>query len=575
MIRRFVRIESGLKLDATSNVQGIQYLFQKICLEHMKKFALPPISAEEATPLVKALVAMIEALVEENQRQAEVMQRMRDEIAVLKGEKAKPEFKSSKMDKETDKTADDEAADDDKKRKRPGSEKKSKTAELTIQEDRVISPDVPVPPGARFKGYRDFVVQGLVIRAHTIRYRLECWQTPDGELLSGRLPANLQGQHFDPMLRSYILYQHHHCQVTQPLLREQLTEWGIDISIGQIDALLSADKASFHDEKNALLTTGLEISRSITVDDSGARHQGKNGYVTQIGNELFAWFGSTQSKSRINFLECLHAGAMTYAITEAGLAYMAEQGLSEVIRQQLRQQTLTEINTPAHWQCHLEALDIKEARHMRIATEGALLGGLLDKGFNPDLAIISDGAGQFAILLHGLCWIHAERLVHKLIPMNDLQRDAIATVRDQIWSLYADLKAYKKQPDATRIAEFEARFTAIFTQQTDYATLNRLLQRLHRHKDGLLLVLRRPEIPLHTNSSETDIRDYVKKRKVSGGTRSDLGRQCRDTFASLKKTCRKLDVSFWQYLIDRISLTHTIPPLSVLMQNASIVGSRP
>ena len=540
----------------------------------MKKFSLPPFCAEEVTPLVQALVAMIEALVEENQRQAEELQRMRDEIAVLKGEKAKPKFKSSKMDEKTDKAGEDEA-DDGKQKKRPGADKRSKTAELTIHEEQVMAPDTAIPAGSRFKGYRDFVVQGLVLRAHTIRYRLECWQTPSGDLLTGRLPEALQGRHFDPVLCGYILYQHHHCQVTQPLLREQLTEWGIDISAGQIDALLSTDKASFHDEKNELLRVGLDVSRFITVDDSGARHQGKNGYVTQIGNELFAWFVSTGSKSRINFLECLHAGALTYRIDEAALTYMAEQGLSEAIRQRLCETTLAEIVDADHWRRHLAALEIKDKRHVRIATEGALLGGLLEKGFNPELAIISDGAGQFAILLHGLCWIHAERLVHKLIPMNDLQREAIAKVRDQIWCFYADLKAYKVRPNTTQIAQFEDRFTAIFTQQTNFATLDRLLRRLHQHKNELLLVLRRPDIPIHTNGSETDIRDYVKKRKVSGGTRSDLGRQCRDTFASLKKTCRKLNISFWQYLIDRLSLTNIILPLPILVRNASLRNSAP
>lgn len=76
------------------------------------------------------------------------------------------------------------------------------------------------------------------------------------------------------------------------------------------------------------------------------------------------------------------------------------------------------------------------------------------------------------------------------------------------------------------------------------ATLDRLLRRIHKNKSELLLVLERPEIPLHTNGSERDIRDHVKKQKISGGTRSELGRQCRDTFSSLKKTCRKLRISF-------------------------------
>lgn len=266
---------------------------------------------------------------------------------------------------------------------------------------------------------------------------------------------------------------------------------------------------------------------------------------------------------------------MSYRVTEAAVTYMTEQGLSEAIRRQLQQATPTAINSRGDWQQHLAALDIKDERHVRIATEAALMGGLLEKGFNPDLAIISDGAGQFAILLHGLCWIHAERLVHKLIPMNDPQRETIARVRDQIWSLYADLKTYKQHPDAAQIAQFESRFTAIFTQRTGFATLDRLLRRLHQHKDELLLVVRRPDVPLHTNGSETDIRDYVKKRKVSGGTRSDPGRQCRDTFASLKKTCRKLGVSFWQYLLDRVSLTNSIAPLPIFMRNASLLDAPP
>jgi hypothetical protein len=428
---------------------------------------------------------------------------------------------------------------------------------------------------ARFKGYRDVVVQGLIIKSHNIRYRLECWRMPDGEYLTGELPASVQGHRYDATLRTYILYQYNHCHVTQPLLLEQLTEWGVDISAGQIDALLSADKEAFHAEKDAILVTGLEVSRAITVDDSGARHKGKNGFVTQIGNDLFAWFSSTGSKSRINFLELLHAGLISYQVTEEALAYMQEQGLATEARELLSVHASSEISTPKDWQDILAALKIEGERKVRIATEGALLGSLLEKGLNPELAIISDGAGQFAILLHALCWIHAERLVHKLIPANDIQRVAIAQVRGQIWDFYADLKAYKVQPEPSKIPEFESRFTAIFSQITGYATLDQTIKRLHKHKEELLLVLRRPDIPLHTNGSETDIRDFVKKRKVSGGTHSDLGRQCRDTFASLKKTCRKLGISFWLYLLDRVSLKNTITPLSVIIRNVSISGASP
>jgi hypothetical protein len=57
----------------------------------------------------------------------------------------------------------------------------------------------------------------------------------------------------------------------------------------------------------------------------------------------------------------------------------------------------------------------------------------------------------------------------------------------------------------------------------------------------------------------------VKRRKISGGTRSENGRQGRDTFASLKKTCRKLKVSFWGFLNDRIRKKGAIPLLPQLI----------
>ena len=86
------------------------------------------------------------------------------------------------------------------------------------------------------------------------------------------------------------------------------------------------------------------------------------------------------------------------------------------------------------------------------------------------------------------------------------------------------------------------------------------------HRADLLRVLTRPEIPLHTNTQEADIREFVKRRKMSGGTRSDAGRRCRDTFASLKKTCRKLDVRFWDYLQDRLRGLGQIPRLADLIR---------
>jgi hypothetical protein len=332
-----------------------------------------------------------------------------------------------------------------------------------------------------------------------------------------------------------------------------------------LSRILIADKAGFHAEKDALLAAGLRCSTVVTVDDTGARHAGNNGYCTHIGNEFFAWFASTEHKSRINFLQLLRAGHTDYVLTDEALAYMAEQKLPQGPLARLRNDTGARFADPDAWEGYLRREDITTPRHLRIATEGALLGSILHHGLAQDLAIVSDDAGQFAVLIHGLCWVHAERTIHKLIPVSEKQRQAVASVRTRIWDLYRDLKQYQDHPTPARKTELEDRFDELFTTKTCYHTLNQALQRLHNNKAELLLVLERPDVPLHTNGSERDIREYVKWRKISGGTRSEDGRRCRDTFASLKKTCRKLGISFWTYLLDREGRTHRIPDLSTLL----------
>ena len=203
-------------------------------------------------------------------------------------------------------------------------------------------------------------------------------------------------------------------------------------------------------------------------------------------------------------------------------------------------------------------------RHVRIATEGALLGSLIAHGVSPELAVLSDGAGQFDVLVHAACWLHAERPLARLIPYNEKHREAIEQVRQQIWELYTGLKAYRQAPRAARDA-LEA------VRRVVSPTGPAFLDRRRAQGDGgapgaLLRVLERPEVPLHNNLSEGHIRDYVKKRKISGSTRSELGRRARDTFASLKKTCRRLGVNFWAYLQDRVRGLGQIPRLADLIR---------
>jgi hypothetical protein len=407
---------------------------------------------------------------------------------------------------------------------------------------------------------------GTVIQTQTTRYRVERWLTPTGELVTGSLPVEAVIGHFGPTLRCFVLYQYYHAQVTEPLILEELREWGVKISSGQLHRIITEGKDEFHAEKAKILEVGLRVSGHIHVDDTGARHQGKNGYCTHIGNEWFAWFESTESKSRINFLQLLRAGHTDYVLGGVALEYMVAQNLPKEVLAKLASRGDRVFANQTRWQVALKGWGITDGRHVRIATEGALLGSVLEHGLNPRLAIVSDDAGQFNVLLHALCWIHAERLLAKLVGFNDEQRQALEDVRTAVWKLYRDLKRYKADPTTQAKQALKDRFDALCATTTCFTSLNKALQRMHRNKDELLLVLERPDLPLHNNLSEGDIREHVKRRKISGGTRSTDGRRGRDTFSSLKKTCRKLGISFWNYLNDRVRGENRILPLPTLIE---------
>jgi len=422
--------------------------------------------------LILQLLEIIEQISVSNLLQAEEIQLLKDEIARLKGQKPKPKIRPGRLEKDRKKKEKSSSG------KRPGSLRRKKTADLVIS----------IPPGSILKGYQPYTVQGIRIVPYNICYLLERWQTPDGRNIVGTLPSHVQG-HYDFELKSYILYQYFHCHVTQPLLLEQLWEWGVDISAGQgvdisagqLNRILTEDKDIFHNEKDDILSMGLKVSDYVNVDDTGARHDGKNGYCTHIGNELFAWFQSTDSKSRINFLELLRAGQTDYVINEDALEYMDNQRLAKSILHLLKDHCKKQFADLTEWEAYLEELQIVNHRHIKIATEGALIGSLLYHGLPKSLVIVSDDAGQFNILNHALCWIHAERTLNKLIAPNEEKRKILEDVRKQVWDFYDDLKAYKISPNKTKKIQLENKFDEIFTHKTDYQMLNLALNRLYEN----------------------------------------------------------------------------------------------
>ena len=187
----------------------------------------PKIPDDQITPIVAELLELI-------QLQMDEIQFLRDEIARLKGQKPRPNIKASRLEK---------TSQGNKVKKRKRRPKKSKTKKIEIHEVVSIKPG-NLPEGSKLKDHQEYIVQDIVLGSWNTCYRRQRWQTPSGEYVLGQLPEHVKGSHFGSTLTAFILYQYYGCHVTQPLIKEQLHELGVDISTGQINNIIT-NKSSF------------------------------------------------------------------------------------------------------------------------------------------------------------------------------------------------------------------------------------------------------------------------------------------------------------------------------------------
>ena len=501
---------------------------------------------------------------------------LREEVRHLRKLKGQPKIRPNKKtpedgkDKKVSKTASSSGNTTPPKSKRQRSQKPGQTAKpkpTSVQEK--ICQAEGVQDNWRSKGYQNFTHIDLELKFTTTRYRREVWLTPEGQTVIAPLPAHVKGR-FGDNLTALVLDLYHSCSVTQPLLLDWLHSHGCPISEGKLNDLLIHGHEQFHQEREDILETGVACSRMLLVDDTGARHDGKNGYCTVIGNDAFTVFASTPSKSRVNFLTLLQGKRRSHVLNSVAVSYMKQVKMADKWVDALAAYGETHFLNKAAWDAFLDDHKMFSKEQRRKATEAVLKAGLLDNGFPEAMIIHSDGARQFDTAFdHSLCWFHASRPLAKLIPANKQERVARDWIEKQYWHLYDDIEAYCLTPTETRKAQITQDFNHWVTTQVDYPDLQYELGKLHRAREELLLVLEYPWLPLHNNLSERQIREYVKRRKISGGTRSTLGQRCRDVFASLKKTCKLHGVSFSRYLKDRISGVGIIPRLSDLVREKS------
>jgi len=499
-------------------------------------------------------------LIEELGRLRKENEILREEIARLKKLPKKPVLQKNKLE--------NSGQDREKKDLEKKDSSWSKTSKnLVPTRIQVVKLD-KVPEGFTLKEYTSWFVQERPVQVEVIEFQRAHYKKTDGGICTAPLPIGYEG-HFGPQLRAHIIYQNQVNRVPQAKILQQLRDEGFQISAGEIDNILAAGANAFKKEQEEMLHAGLAGAKMVQVDDTGARHAGKNGVCTYIGNEFFSYFKSTDSKSRLNFLNLVRGKYSEYTLNDEAIAYIKQAKVPALITTFLENNRGLVAQDQATWEKCLQDAQIivtkTSKNNIKLLTEGAIIGTIFAHDLNPEV-LLSDGAPQFKLFQHALCWIHAIRSINTLVPSNNDEQVELARMWEMVHQYYKSLKGYQATPNEQSKHELLQLFDEIFiNQELCFGALQAGLINIYRQKEALLKVLDFPHIPLHNNGSEREIREYVTKRKISGGTRSTTGRDLRDVFTSLSKTCRKHNISFWKFLNDRMLHTNLIPYLPGLI----------
>ena len=527
---------------------------------------LDAIQEENARELVKRLLNMIEQLNTDLRRSQAEIQRLRDEVNRLKGEQGKPNIKGniSKL------PATDHSSEKERHTARPRHKSKKKT-EIKIDREEVLKVDrAGLPADAKYKGYETVVVQDVRIQVGNVRfYKEKYYSASQHKTYLAELPPGYAGQ-FGPGIKSLALTLYYGVGTSEPKIQEFLENLRVRISKGEVSHLLIQAQAGFHAESDAVYEAGLCSSPWQQTDHTETRVDGQNQYCQVVCNPLYTSYHTRVGKDRLTVLDVLRQGRKRiFRLNQEALEILEHVPLSKAA-----QKILPKWRSEKDWEEteFVTRLD-RALPNLNIQQRTAILGASAVAAYHAETGVpivdtlVSDDASVFHWLTRALmlCWVHDGRLYKKLEPVVALHRQQLKDFRKRYWEYYHRLLAYRQEPNAEKRLQLESEFDELFATHTGYYDLDQRIEKTRAKKDSLLQVLVHPELPLNNNASELAVRQRVRKRDVSFGPRTPLGVKAWDTFATLADTARKLGISFYAYIQDRISEAHQIPPLATLI----------
>ena len=496
---------------------------------------------------------------------------MRDEVNRLKGEQGKPKIKGN-----TPKPPAEDQSSEKERHKTRQRHKSSKNADIHIDREQKLEIDPAVlPEDAEFKGYEDVVVQDIKLGTDNVLFRKEKYYSrTTRQSYLAELPRGYSGQ-YGSGIQAIVLTFYYGMQASEPKILEFLENVGIRISKGEISNWLIQERESFHAEKDAVYEAGLASSPYQQTDDTLTRLDGQNQHCHVVCNPVYTSYHTRASKERLSVLDVLRNGRQRiFRLNEEALGYMESQlkwskTVWGTLQSWVAEQDLDEPTFLKRLDAELPGMG---KQHRKLLIDAAAVAAYhAEKGFPVVRALICDDAPQFNWLARMMmqCWVHEGRHYKKLSPVVALHREQLDHFLKCFWEYYDRLLAYRQNPTVDESQRLETEFDNLFTLKTGYEELDKRITKTQAKKESLLLVLKYPELPLHNNAAELGVRQRVRKRDVSFGPRTQAGVRAWDTFATLAATSKKLGVSFYQYIHDRISGANLIPPMADLVTKAA------
>lgn len=519
------------------------------------------------------LFNLVEEMYEDYKKTKEENQELRDAINLLKGEDPKPKFPKKKKKKNN------ESSEKERKEREPPKEKAPKKKKDKIIPDRTEPCPVDkriLPEDAKFNGYSPILVQELIIKEETVEYLREVYYSPSQrKIYMGKLPPGIKGG-YAPGIIAFIYAMKHGSNVSEPKITEFLNDIGIRISQSTVSRFFTNDIDDFHQEKADIILAGLQSTEFQQIDDTGTKVNGESQYVQILCNPYYTAFFTVPKKDRLTVIDILLCGLQRhYFFNDEAFELLKNLKVSNKVLIQLRSKVAGKSLDEKEMKEVLKELFPNPKKYKNIRTRIKEAGAIVAYKNQTSIPVISillsDNAPQFKLITiyQALCWIHDGRHYKKLYPIVSLNKDRLDAFLGQYWDYYASLLEYKENPTSDKAEKLSKEFDALFSTKTGYEALDERITKTKTKKSKLLLVLKYPELPLHNNNSELGARAEKRKQDVSLQTITEEGTKSKDTFLTIALTARKLGVSFYKYIYDRVSKNLNMPSLASIIEAKS------